>query len=201
MGDDSAETEEAVSAVAARTPIESTHPGNTPDPTRNVMAVIAAAVQRQDDLRHAESRHIREVSNLREHFADEIRKAEAARIDAIREVDVGARVRAEEVNAAQAQTLAQQVALSAEALRAQVETARQQQATALAAALDPIMKDIQDLRRAQYEAQGSKTQVVESSTSSRSTASIVIAAAVGLFGLLLSLTAIVVTLVLSRGSS
>ena len=42
-----------------------------------------------------------------------------------------------------------------------MEAARQQTATALAAALEPIQKDIQDLRRAQYEAQGQKTQVVE----------------------------------------
>ena len=33
--------------------------------------------------------------------------------------------------------------------------------TALSAALEPIQKDIADLRRAQYEAQGQKTQVVE----------------------------------------
>ena len=31
----------------------------------------------------------------------------------------------------------------------------------LSAALEPIRKDIADLRRAQYEAQGQKTQVVE----------------------------------------
>jgi hypothetical protein len=66
------------------------------------------------------------------------------------------------VSATQAATLATQVATSAEALRGQVEAARQQTATALAAALEPIQKDIQDLRRAQYEAQGKQGQVVES---------------------------------------
>jgi hypothetical protein len=53
------------------------------------------------------------------------------------------------------------VATSAEALRNQVAAAASAQTVALAAALEPIIKDIADLRRAQYEAQGQKAQVVE----------------------------------------
>jgi hypothetical protein len=107
-----------------------------------------------DSARHSEERI---------DFKDQqLRAAETARIDAIRAVDVGAVNRAAEVSATQAATLATQVATSAEALRGQVEAARQQTATALAAALEPIQKDIQDLRRAQYEAQGKQGQVVES---------------------------------------
>jgi len=77
-----------------------------------------------------------------------MRQSEAARIDAIRAVDVGAVQRAAEVSQQQAGTLAAQVALSAEAVR-----------VALAAAMEPIQKDIADLRRAQYEAQGVKSNV------------------------------------------
>jgi hypothetical protein len=135
--------------------------GPAVDPTKNVLETIEAVVSRQDDLRNAESRHLHQIGKLREHFNHELREAETARIDAIRAVDVGAVNRAAEVSATQAATLAVQVATSAEALRAQVEAARQQTATALAAALEPIQKDIQDLRRAQYEAQGQKTQGVE----------------------------------------
>jgi hypothetical protein len=160
------------------------------DPTQNVLDLVKAAMQRQDDLREMQSQytgrigemrevHARDVSELRAAYDGQLREAarrseerldskdqqlraaETARIDAIRAVDVGAVNRAAEVSATQAATLATQVATSAEALRGQVEAARQQTATALAAALEPIQKDIQDLRRAQYEAQGQKTQVVE----------------------------------------
>jgi hypothetical protein len=174
--------------VAAGNPPEA--PGGSPgpgvdrfgtpvvDPTQNVLDLVNAAIKRQDDLREMQSAHVTQIGQLREDHAryitelragygQELRAAETARIDAIRAVDVGAVNRAAEVSATQATTLATQVATSAEALRGQVEAARQQTATALAAALEPIQKDIQDLRRAQYEAQGQKTQVVESSTSDR----------------------------------
>lgn len=142
------------------------------DPTENVKAIVAAEGRRQDDLRDMQTGHDRELRNaelkrideiaaLRAVHVREMRQAETDRIDAIRAVDVGAVNRAAEVSATQATTLATQVATSAEALRGQVEAARQQTATALAAALEPIQKDIQDLRRAQYEAQGVRAQTVE----------------------------------------
>lgn len=135
------------------------------DPTQNVLnlaqsieKMVAAAMKRQDDLRERDAAHARETRDLISGYErrldakdEQIRRAESERINAIRAVDVGA-----------ATILANQVAASAEALRGQVEAARQQTATGLAAALDPIQKDIQDLRRAQYETQGQKTQVVES---------------------------------------
>jgi hypothetical protein len=160
------------------------------DPTKNVEALVASANRRQDDLREMQARYASQIGEMREVHAQnvtslrftyetqlrdqarraderldskdqQLRQAETARIDAIRAVDVGAVNRAAEVSATQATTLATQVATSAEALRGQVEAARQQTATALAAALEPIQKDIQDLRRAQYEAQGVKAQTVE----------------------------------------
>jgi hypothetical protein len=161
-------------------PVPGTSPGpgvdrfGTPvvDPTQNVLDLVNAAIKRQDDLREMQARYVGRIGEMREQHATyiaelrsayqkELREAETARIDAIRAVDVGAVNRAAEVSANQAATLATQVATSAETLRGQVEAARQQTATALAAALEPIQKDIQDLRRAQYEAQGQKTQVVE----------------------------------------
>jgi hypothetical protein len=132
------------------------------DPTQNVLDLVGAAIKRQDDLRESESRHLREVADLRAHYLSELRTAETARIDAIRAVDIGAVNRAAEVSAQQAQTLAAQVANSAETLRTQVQAAATAATVALAAALEPIQKDIADLRRAQYEAQGQKTQVIES---------------------------------------
>jgi hypothetical protein len=131
------------------------------DPTQNVLQLVAAAIQRQDDLREQADRHVREIAALRAGYDEELRKAETARIDAIRAVDVGAVNRAAEVSAQQATTLAAQVATSAETLRTQVAAAATAATVALAAALEPIQKDIADLRRAQYEAQGVKSNVGE----------------------------------------
>lgn len=120
------------------------------DPTKNVLNLVEAAMKRQDDLRDAETRHMREIAELRAGYETELRKAESARIDAIRGVDVDAVSRAATVATTAADTLRTQVADTAAAA-----------GTALAAALEPIMKDIADLRRAQYEAQGVKANVGE----------------------------------------
>jgi CHAT domain-containing protein len=131
------------------------------DPTQNVLNLVTAAIQRQDDLREAAASHQREMAILRADYDEKLRRAETARIDAIRAVDVGAVNRAAEVSAQQATTLAAQVATSAETLRTQVAAAASAATTALAGALEPIQKDIADLRKAQYEAQGVKTNVGE----------------------------------------
>lgn len=132
-----------------------------PDPTANVLALVAAAIRRQDDLRESEARHTADMSELRAKHAEDLRHAETQRIDAIRAVDVAAVQQASQVSATQASTLAAQVATSAETLRTQVAAAATAATVALAAALEPIQKDIADLRRAQYEAQGQKTQVID----------------------------------------
>jgi hypothetical protein len=120
------------------------------DPTENVKLLVEAANKRQDDLREITARHLSDQAELRAGYEDKLRRAESERIDAIRAVDVSAVNRAAEVQATQANTLAGQVATTADAFRA-----------SLAAALAPIQASIEDLRRAQYEAQGQKTQVVE----------------------------------------
>ena len=132
------------------------------DPTKNVLDLVAAAIARQDDLRAMESRHLREVMQMRADYDQRLREAETARINAIRSVDVAAVNRAAEVAASQAQTLATQVATVAEAMRTQVAAAATAASVNLAAALEPIHRDIADLRRVQYETQGGKTNVVES---------------------------------------
>lgn len=147
------------------------HPGpgvdirgiNVVDPTKNVMDMVQAAIQRQDDLRFQESQHIREIMDLRNTLEDKIRalegqlrQQEAERINAIRAVDVGNVSRAAEVAATQASTLASQVATVAEALRSQVAAAAQASANSQSQALEPIQTAINDLRKAQYEQQGQK---------------------------------------------
>ena len=154
------------------------------DPTANVLQLVEASIKRLDDLAQAakehnaevlrlrgeqrqhDLEHVKEIGELRAYHAQELRRAEAERIDAIRSVDVGNVQRAAEVQATQASALAAQVVASAEALRNQVASAASAASIALAAALEPVQKDIADLRRAQYEAQGQKAQVVETRASS-----------------------------------
>ena len=94
------------------------------DPTQNVLDLVRSAIARQDDLRIAESQHIRELAEIRTSYEnrlslqdradaatrasyeEKLREKETARIDAIRAVDVGAVTRAAEVSATQAATLA-----------------------------------------------------------------------------------------------
>jgi hypothetical protein len=50
------------------------------DPTRNVLQLVEAAIQRQDDLRDADARHVREVAALRDRYEDRLREAESVRV-------------------------------------------------------------------------------------------------------------------------
>jgi hypothetical protein len=159
------------------------------DPTANVYALVEAAIQRQDDLRTAESKHVREMASLRAEYQEELRRAETERINAIRAVDVQAVQQASSVQETRATALAAQVAASAEAMRSQVAAAATAAATSLAAALEPVQKDIADLRRAQYEAQGKQTQVVETRAGIGS-AQAVLAAIVGVIVLAVSIYAV-----------
>lgn len=164
----------ATPAVAAATDAR----GNAvPDPTANVLALVAAAIRRQDDLRESEARHSREMSTVRAEYEGKLRSAETQRIDAIRAVDVGNVQRAAEVQSGVAAALAAQLAATATA-----------QEGRLAASLEPIQRRIDDLTRAQYEAQGQKTQVVEARTAFSATAAI----SIGVAGLVL--TAIIIAI-------
>jgi hypothetical protein len=131
------------------------------DPTQNVLDLVAAAIERQDDLRNKDSEHLKEMMTLRAQYDEKLRNAETARIDAIRAVDQGNVTRASEVAAAQANTLATQLQTSAEALRAQVEATRITTADTLAAALQPIQNDVAVLREVQFRQQGEKAQATE----------------------------------------
>jgi hypothetical protein len=184
------------------------------DPTRNVRDLVDAANLRQDDLRKMEAEHIRElaalraqcqkdeieavkaVEQLRADHAKELREAEAARIDAINAVNTLSVQQAAEVQDTRATTLATQVATSAETLRGQVQAAAEAAVTGLAAALEPIIKDIADLRRAQYEAQGTRAQATESGLSTRAWLGLALTATAIILSGSLAVTGIVITLLL-----
>ncbi len=120
------------------------------DPTANVLQLVTAAVQRLDDMSAREHVHVRELMDRDRAFAAELRRAEKDRLDAIRAVDVNAVQRAAEVANQQATTLAAGQAAQADAVR-----------VTLAAALEPIQKDIAELRKSQYELAGQRAQVGE----------------------------------------
>jgi hypothetical protein len=74
--------------------IHKTAPGEKPDPTGNVLQLVDAANKRQDDLREAErryndlrDRHNQNIAELRASHQWEMDAKEAARLDAIRQVD------------------------------------------------------------------------------------------------------------------
>lgn len=175
------------------------------DPTRNVLQLVEAAVERLDDLRRIEATHTREILDLRSSYFDHLREAEAehqrdlrvgeeklrvaeaSRLDSIRQVDRDTVARSADVQAAQATTLAAQVARSAEDVR-----------VTLAATVSPILEAIAALQRAQYETAGGKAQVVETSTSKRSEVGLMIAGVVGFFTVILGIAAVIVTIVLAR---
>ena len=123
------------------------------DPTANVIALAGANDRRQDDLRNMESAHIEKMADLRAQHAKELRVIETERINAIREVDTQNVGRAAEVAAAQA-----------DALRGQVEAARIAVADTLSTALEPIQKDIAELRKTQYEQAGQKAAAADPDT-------------------------------------
>jgi hypothetical protein len=144
------------------------------DPTLNVIANLETAVKRLDDLREADNKfqdssidHVKELATLRAEYEDKLRLAESRRIDAIRAVDVAAVASSARDAAVVAATLATQVTTSADTLRNQVELTKTAAAGALTTALEPIQKDIADLRRVQYEQAGQKAGTSETVDSRR----------------------------------
>jgi hypothetical protein len=137
------------------------------DPTQNVLDLVEAAIKRQDDLRTAESRHLRELANIRATFGREIRKAEADRLDALRAVDQGAIAAARAADEIRATALAKTLADAAEAVRTTMAAAATAQASNVANIVDPITKAISEIREIQYREAGQRAQVIESKGDTR----------------------------------
>ncbi len=142
-----------------------TRPLLATDPTTNVLALVASAIIRVDDLREseslrinekfiAESRRIDEQLQLRAEFADKLSVAETKRLDAIRAVDATAISIANDRASAQAAVLANQVSASAEMLRALVATTASTQAVQLQSLTTQLTDRIALLEKSQYENRG-----------------------------------------------
>lgn len=126
-------------------------PASIIDPTKNVKDLFDAGMQRQDDLRRIEGTWRDKTDNIRSYYTLQLSEAESKRIDAIRGVDVQAVATAATAAETRANTLAQQVQVSAETLRITLDSK-----------VSPILEAIAALQRAQYETAGGKAQVVDS---------------------------------------
>lgn len=153
------------------------------DPTKNVLDALDASTRRQDDLRAADAKLFdlqfrlteqiaalrsscaRELASaesvrvdqqlaLRDHFNDELRKAEASRIDAIRSVDVNAVAVAGQRAADQAAVLAAQLAASTEANRTLVATTATAFNASLQQVIGPISQRLTTLEQGSYQMTG-----------------------------------------------
>lgn len=135
------------------------------DPTKNVLDLVEASVRRIDDLQTEHNKHsvtiqaaevkrIDSLAALRAEYQEKLAIAESKRIDAIRAVDVGAVAIASERAGQQAQVLANQVAASAETLRALVASTAQQVATSLSQVQLQLTDRIALLEKSQYESKG-----------------------------------------------
>jgi hypothetical protein len=171
---------------------------NSGDPSKNVMDLVNAAIARVDDLRESETRHQTEVAKLLTERVEAMMRAESNRIDAIRAVDVDAVQKAAAAMAAQANNLAQQQVQTAEALRTQVSDTQTLSETRLAAGLSPIVRDVAELQKRAYEAQGQKTQVVETQARGGMASNwmgLAVAACIGFLSVIIAVTAIVISVI------
>lgn len=135
----------------------SAKPPHSADPSNNVRELLALSMERADRLRDAEQLRVNELINTGSKHAAELREAESKRIDAIRAVDVNAVSVANERATAQAAVLANQVALSAETLRALVASTAATQATQLGQLNSQLIDRISLLEKSQYESKGTGT--------------------------------------------
>ena len=145
--------------------------GHVIDPTANVYALVDAAIRRQDDLRSMSQDDERYISELRAMHASELvrlstghakelREAETARLNAIRQVDVQQR----DSQAATAQNaitaLAANISSVAETLRAAAAQMAASLAAQSAAQNEVINKRLTSLEQSSYVGAG-KQQVAD----------------------------------------
>jgi hypothetical protein len=143
------------------------HKRNGNDPTLNVRELFEAGMTRQDDLRKQDSKHSREVGNLRASHAKELRKGESSRINAILAAAALSVQQAAVAARTEAATMASQVVTTAETLRGQVEAAKNAFATTISATITPINKRLDELTQTQYQQQGERLAYAEGKDTSQ----------------------------------
>ena len=149
------------------------------DPTKNVLDLVNEAVRRLDDLRMAETAHITEVTALRAQHMREI----------------------SDVRASYEAVIAEKEQERIEVMRTQVADLASTAALNLDRRLDPIQKNIEEIRQFQYMAQGQTTQVSEHRVEDRAKSSnagmwigVGVAALIGAFSLVLGIVNVMLKL-------
>lgn len=135
-----------------------------PDPTKNVQALVDAAIERVDDLRilndrriDADIKHLKEIVDLDREHTKELRDLEAKRLDAIRQVDVNA-VQTEANRSLDAiRALAVTTASNAENLRTALQNTEQVLARQNAEANKLTTDRLAALEKSSYEGAGKQT--------------------------------------------
>jgi len=137
------------------------HGGPVIDPTANVLALVEAANQRQDDLREmnnaridAELRNQEQMADLRASHQTALDTLEAKRLDAVRSVDQLAVKTEADRSAAAIAALATAAATTAETLRSAVNTSAINLATQLDRTVTAITERIAALEKSSYTGQG-----------------------------------------------
>lgn len=138
--------------------------GGVIDPTENVKSLTEAANVRQDDLRaltrelhDTKIASLKEIGNIREKHQARLRKAEAARLDSIRQVDREESNKAATAAQTAIATLAAANLTTAETLRTQVATTAQAAATSLANSMGEVNKRLSALELSYSEGRGKAT--------------------------------------------
>ena len=160
----------------------------TMDPTRNVTSLIDSAIIHQNEMREQEQKHRIELDNIRLYYTNQKDIAETKRIDDNRSTDILAVAAANAVSVQQANTLAAQVATSADAQR-----------SSLANALEPIQKDISEIRKTQYEAAGGKIQQTENKLTVGQILAVITLVGFMTFGFISSMAAILGAVIYFKG--
>jgi hypothetical protein len=182
------------------------------DPTANVLSLVKAAMERQDDLRNSERMRTDDLRNQQVRYdtaiqvlidrerglqfqslkdlasaeskrIDAIALAESRRIDALLAAATQAVALASEKAAAQAATLATQVATSAEALRAQVAATAASTGTLITQLRESLEKRLTSVEQNQYQQGGATAQRTEGRDRTQWSIGLVIAIFLGLVDL------------------
>jgi len=137
------------------------HGGPVIDPTQNVLDLVHAAINRQDDLRKAHDElnaqginHQKEMADLRAAHNKDLTAKESSRLDAIRQVDQLAVTRAAEQTLTAVNALASSQAREAETLRNSLTSTAAALATQNADTVKQISDRISSLERSSYEGKG-----------------------------------------------
>lgn len=137
------------------------HGTNIIDPSLNVKTLIKDAIKSERALREQSIESIRHELKIEVSHAKELRELNDERLKSIREVDVKAVADTATTVGTTAATLATQVATTAEAARSATADATIATDAKIRSEVDPLKKDISELRQSQYEGVGAKAQVVE----------------------------------------